>query len=251
MLLKMLVLFAHLLGTCLALGMIALTDARLVAKVLGYRVVIPPPSRFETRAIVVALLMLVISGAGLVAFGLAENPDYLGNPKLQAKLLLVALLCANAFVLHYAVFPSLERATPVSRWSGGQLSRVSLSVGLSNGLWLYCAFLGIARPWNFTKPIGEVLLIAMGVWLALAVVVRFALVLAARNAPEGAPDWLDSVKATLSGLGDFGGYEPRFDERADGEMDERPAASPLLANRARARDRALARDRKAQRGLRV
>lgn len=245
MLLKMLVLFAHLLGTCLALGMIALTDARLIAKVLGYRVVIPPPSRFETRAIALALLMLVVSGAALVAFGLAENRDYLGNPKLQAKMLLVALLCANAFVLHYVVFPSLERATPVSQWSSGQLSRVSLSVGLSNGLWLYCAFLGIARPWNFSKPITEVLLIAMGVWLALAVVVRFALVLAARNPPEGAPDWLDSVKATLSGLGDLGGYAPRFDDDTPGGTDEAPAASPWLAGRARSRDR------KAHRGLRA
>lgn len=241
----MLVLFAHLLGTCLALGMIALTDARLIAKVLGYRVVIPPPSRFETRAIVLALLVLVISGAALVVFGLVENPDYLGNPKLQAKLLLVALLCANAFVLHYVVFPSLERATPVSQWSGGQLSRVSLSVGLSNGLWLYCAFLGIARPWNFTKPITEVLLVAIGVWLALAVVVRLALVLAARNAPEGAPDWLDSVKATLSGLGDLGGYAPRFDEPPSGRTDEAPAAPVLVAARPRARDR------KAHRGLRA
>jgi hypothetical protein len=112
---QLLVLFAHLMGVCLALGMIILTDARLLARVAGYRVVIPPPTRFDTRVVGVALLLLTVSGAGLIGFGLDARPDYLANPKLQVELVLVLLLAANSVVLHQVVFPILERGRPVSR----------------------------------------------------------------------------------------------------------------------------------------
>jgi hypothetical protein len=29
-------------------------------------------------------------------------------------------------------------------------------VALSNSLWMYCAFLGIARPWRYSMPFAEV-----------------------------------------------------------------------------------------------
>lgn len=54
---------------------------------------------------------------------------------------------------------------------------------------------------------GEVLAVALVVWLALAAVLRFMLTLAARDQPEAQADWIDSMKATLSGLGDLGGPE--------------------------------------------
>jgi hypothetical protein len=197
---QLLVLFAHLVGVSLALGMIILTDARLLARVAGYRVVILPPTRFDTRVIGVALLLLAVSGAGLIGYGLAARPDYLANPKLQAKLVLVLLLAANAVVLHHVVFPILERGRPVSRWTSRSCWRVALSVGLSNSLWFYCAFLGIARPWNYTLPFWQVFAVAPVLWLAFALAIRFTLTLAGRDEPRGQGDWIDSMKATLSGL---------------------------------------------------
>lgn len=143
---QLLVVFVHLVGTCLAIGTIVLTDARLMAQFMGYKVVIAPPSRFETRVIAIALLLQVASGAVLVLLHQADGGEIALNGKLQAKMLLVALLCTNAFVLHYLVFPRLERNVPLARWSGRRRTLVALSVALSNGLWLYCAFLGIARP---------------------------------------------------------------------------------------------------------
>lgn len=41
-------LFLHLMATCAAIGTIVITDMRLMARVIGYRVVIPPPERFDT-----------------------------------------------------------------------------------------------------------------------------------------------------------------------------------------------------------
>lgn len=196
---KLLVLFIHLLSTCLALGTIFLTDARLLGKMFGYRVVIPRPSQLDTRIITAALVVLCLSGATLVFWGFQERADYLANPKLQVKVALVALLVANAFVLHFRVFPILERGEPLARWRPAQLNLVALSVGLSNSLWVYCAFLGIARPWNYAMMGGEVAFFGLSLWALVAMGLRFLLALAARDEPDGDPDWMDSVKARLGG----------------------------------------------------
>lgn len=227
----MLVVFVHLVAVCLALGMIMLTDARLLARVAGYRVVILPPSRFDTRVVTVALLMLVATGVGLVAIGLTNRPDFLSNPKLQAKLVLVALLAANAIVLHQVVFPILERSKPVSRWTVRTCWRVSMSVGLSNCLWFYCAFLGVARPWNFTVPFWQVFAVAVALWVAFALTIRFVLTLAGRDAPRGEGDWIDSMKSTLSGVtgqSGLGEFQHDFERAAAPTLRSRPARLALI-----------------------
>lgn len=194
----MLIVYVHLIATCMAIGVIVMTDMRLLAKLVGYRVVIPPPERFETLMIVVAMTTLVLSGLALVMIGLADNPNYLGNPKLQAKILLVALLVVNAFALHYVTFPRLAKVRPVASWGVRDHLSVALPVGLSNSLWMYCAFLGIARPWNFTISIFEVLGIGFVLFAFASAVVLVALRFAARDEPRAQPDWIDSMKARLS-----------------------------------------------------
>ena len=202
--LKMLVVFLHLIATCAAIGTIVITDLRLMAKVMGYRVVIPPPQRFETIMISAALMALYLTGASLVLLGLAERPDYLLNGKLQGKLLLVALLTANAFMLHYRVFPILQRSQPVSHWRRREWMTVALAVSLSNSTWFFSAFLGIARDWNFLVSPGFVLLIALLAWGVLFLLVNAVLLIASRDAPKPQPDWIDAVKSSWSELGELG-----------------------------------------------
>ncbi|QHE84649.1 hypothetical protein [Hydrogenophaga sp. BPS33] len=198
MLLTLLV-FLHLLATCAAIGTIVLTDLRLVARAVGYRVVIPPPERLETRIVSVAMVVLYLTGAALIALHQLEVPDYLSNnPKLQAKIALVVVLTLNALVLHWGVFPVLSRAKPVSRWKRRDWMLVAASVSLSNGLWFYCAFLGIARVWNGTVALEFVLLVALTVWLVMFTLVNALLVLASRDEPTTRRDWIDSFKASLS-----------------------------------------------------
>jgi|GEM_PF-1070618 len=197
--LKLLLVYGHLLGTCLALGMMAMTDLRLLSRVVGYRVVIEPPTGFELRVITSALILLLATGAMLIILGLHENPNYLmGNEKLQAKMVLVALLCANAFVLHFGVFHHLERVRPVAMWTERQCDAVAISVGVSNSLWLYCAFLGIARTWNQGMPLGSVLLIGLALMAAMACGARLVLKFAARNEPTGPFDWIDHIKHAIN-----------------------------------------------------
>ena len=196
--LKTLIVYIHLIATCVAIGTIVITDLRLAAKASGYKVVIPPPERLETTIIAFALTLLYLTGAAVVVLGLQADPDFLGNQKVQAKLVLVGLLTLNAFVLHRKVFPILGRSQPVSRWSRRDWTTVAGSVSLSNSLWFFCAFLGIARTWNGTVSLGYVLTVAALVWLSVFVLVHLLLSLASRDEPKPTPDWIDSMKASLS-----------------------------------------------------
>jgi len=198
---KLLLLFAHLLGTSLALGAIVATDIRLLRRLADDRVRIAPPNPFVMRLITLALLVLYATGGGLIALGLIDDPSYLsGNPKLLAKLILVGAISINALVLHRYTFPGLARGRRVARWKFGDFMRVALPVSISNCLWMYCAFLGIARPWSRTVSIGFVL--GTAAWL-LALTLAGAttvLVIAAQDRTDTEPGWIDALKRRLDAL---------------------------------------------------
>jgi hypothetical protein len=198
--LKLLLLFAHLLGTSLALGAIVATDLRLLGKLADARVRIAPPNPFVMRLIALALLLLYATGAALIGLGLADDPQTLSNPKLQAKLILVAVLSVNALVLHRYTFPGLAHSRRVARWKWPDFLRVAVPVSLSNCLWMYCAFLGIARPWNFHVSLGFVL--GTGAWLFAATLAAITAVLAiaAQDRTGCEPGWIDAVKRRLGAI---------------------------------------------------
>lgn len=178
---KLLIVFAHLLAVCTAIGAIVATDLRVMRKLTEPGLRIAPPNPYVVRLVGASLLVLYATGAALMWLGQQENPDYLANPKLQAKLLLVVLLTLNAVLLHRHTFPWLAKARRVANWRFGEGLRVAVPVAASNSLWLYCAFLGIARPWNFVVPLNDVLAIAAGVFLLSLASVLVALAFAARR----------------------------------------------------------------------
>jgi hypothetical protein len=176
--------FGHLLATSMALGAIVATDLRMLSKLAQDRVRIPPPNEFVARLVSVALVMLWATGAGMVVMGLRNNPDFL-TPKIQAKILLVMLLTANAFVLHRWTFPRLARGRSVGRWRLREWIVVAMPVALSNALWMFCAFLGVARPWNATMSVRDVLHVAAWLYLFAFVVVCVVLAAAGWQEPRG------------------------------------------------------------------
>ncbi|HEU4460406.1 MAG TPA: hypothetical protein VFR90_14895 [Methylibium sp.] len=156
--LKLIVVFVHLLAVCTALGAIIATDLRLLARLRERRLRLAPPNAYVMRLVGVSLAVLWASGALLLWLGHQEDPAYLsGNPKLIGKLMLVAVLTLNAAWLHLHTFRWLARARRVARWRFSETIAVAAPVAVSNSLWLYCAFLGIARPWNGVVPLGRVL----------------------------------------------------------------------------------------------
>jgi hypothetical protein len=202
--LSLLLVFAHLLAASMALGAIVATDLRLLSKLAQDRTRIAPPNAFVARIVVVALLVLYATGAAIVWRGVLERPDYLANPKLQAKLALVVLLTINAFVLHRLSFPRLARGRRVARWHASDWIAVGIPVGVSNFLWMFVAFLGVARAWNDTMPFGDVMAVAaIGYGVAQSVVFAI-LAVAASGADPVANPRAAFVRRRLASLGNLG-----------------------------------------------
>ena len=197
---KLIVLFAHLLGTSLALGAIVATDIRLLGRLAQARVRIAPPNPFVMRLIGVALALLYLSGGILLWLGWSADSSTLSNPKLQGKLLLVLLLSLNAVVLHHITFPSLVRGRRVARWKWRDFLRVAVPVALSNALWMYCAFLGIARPWNHTVSLSFVLVTGALVFAAALLGVGALLTVAAQDRTGREPGRIDVMKRQMARL---------------------------------------------------
>jgi hypothetical protein len=202
--LSLLLVFAHLLAASMALGAIVATDLRLLSKLAQDRTRIAPPNEFVARIVVVALVVLYATGAAIVWQGVLERPDYLANPKLQAKLALVVLLTINAFVLHRLTFPRLARGRRVARWHASDWIVIGIPVGISNFLWMFVAFLGVARAWNGTISFGEVMAVAaIGYGVAQGAVFAI-LAVAASGADPIANPRAAFVRRRLASLGNLG-----------------------------------------------
>jgi hypothetical protein len=202
--LSMLLVFAHLLAASMALGAIVATDLRLLSKLAQDRTRIAPPNEFVARIVVVALVVLYATGAAIVWQGVLERPDYLANPKLQAKLALVVLLTINAFVLHRLTFPRLARGRRVARWHASDWIAIGIPVGVSNFLWMFVAFLGVARAWNGTVSFGDVMAVAAIAYAVAQGAVFAILAVAASGADPVANPRAAFVRRWLASLGNLG-----------------------------------------------
>ena len=200
----MLLVFAHLLAASMALGAIVATDLRLLSKLSQDRLRIAPPNEFVARIVMVALLMLYVTGGGIVWHGVLERADYLSNPKLQAKVLLVVLLTLNAFVLHRLTFPRLARGRRVARWHAADWILVAVPVGVSNFLWMFVAFLGVARPWNYDMPFRDILEIAAALYVVAQVGVFAILAVAGKNVETEKKGLTGALRRSLASVGSLG-----------------------------------------------
>lgn len=235
----MLLVFAHLLAVSTALGAIVATDLRLLSKLAQDRTRIAPPNEFVTRMVMVALLVLYATGGALVGNGLLERADYLANPKLQAKLVLVVLLTVNAFILHRLTFPRLARGRRVARWHASDWLIVGVPVAVSNFLWMFVAFLGIARAWNGTMPFGEIMAIA-GVLYGVAQAAVFAiLAVAASGADPSTHPRSARARRWLASLGNLGRLAV-VEEESRPPRPAGPAFDPPAANGAERAEAATA-----------
>jgi hypothetical protein len=201
--LYLMLVFGHLLATSMALGAIVATDLRMLSKLAHDRVRIPPPNEFVARLVTIALGLLYVTGAGMLWIK-SQQPEPLLNAKLQGKLLLVLLLTVNAVVLHRWTFPRLARGRSVGRWHTADWIVVVMPVALSNCLWMFCAFLGIARPWNDSMPLRDVLEIAAALYAVALVGVVCVLAAASRPQADESGGPVKAFKRALASIGRLG-----------------------------------------------
>lgn len=166
--------YIHLIAACSAIGVILISDLKLLKYFFSTESEEKNPDiHLEIKIVIGSLCMLWATGILLVLQGIAANPEYLLNQKLQAKIILVVILTLNAFALHLISLPRIFNLE-----QHAEFAKTVLPASISNSIWFYAAFLGIARHWNFSEPLEFVLAVWLLIWLiafaVMYVVIRVA-----------------------------------------------------------------------------
>ena len=197
--LKTLIVYAHLLAACVAIGILLIQDLAL-AKSKGSPLSATAIKDLTKSAEVmfIALVVLWISGLALVLLGYLENPQqYLMNEKLWAKFTVVSVLTLNGIALHYFSFPRVTSRRGLLGLPTFEQILVTLTGALSSVSWLFACYLGIARPWNYTVDYSFVMFIYSGL-LVGAFIVAGEVLRAMRKAEPEPPMLTEQIRMNAS-----------------------------------------------------
>jgi hypothetical protein len=163
---KVMIVYLHVLATCLAIGSIMTADWRLLR---GRHFPLRPGSiarlQQTQRGVNLSLIALWISGALLVWIGYMDQPErYLNNEKLWAKISVVTLLTINGWLLHRFAFPALLQGRIPANLPSRKRHFLTMLSSISGASWLFAVFLGIARPWNHTIGYFDVMSVFFGLF---------------------------------------------------------------------------------------
>jgi len=187
-LLRLGVVYVHLLACCVAIGLVLTSDIAMVRDLLKRKVLTAHDNaHLESlqKSVVFALISLWITGIAIISIDyLEKGVDYFMNPKLHAKVIIVALLSYNGVMLHRLVLPALQKAGSLLNL-GFSARMLALACGsLSAVSWMYAAMLGVGRPLAWKYSLSE-LLMAYPVLIALGFLAM--LVLTQRARQQGTP----------------------------------------------------------------
>jgi hypothetical protein len=164
---KTLIVYMHLLGACVAIGVLLIQDVAIMrSKGAPLNADAAKELIRSARIVSVALLCLWCSGILLFAIGYVENPQqYITNQKLWSKFVVVSILTINGFFLHFYSFPKVISVKGLLGFGLMEQVLVTLSGAVSSVSWLFACYLGVARPWNNTTEFSYI----MSVYLALLI----------------------------------------------------------------------------------
>ena len=139
-----------------------------------------------SRAVAFGFALLLGSGAVFLLAYAVATPAALGNPKLWAKLAVVAILALNARLVHRFVLPRVGRQLGRRLFEGvprPERDAMLLVGAVSAVSWISATVLGTVRELNTVVPFA-VLIVAYLAALSLA---ALSVLLAARVAPQVGP----------------------------------------------------------------
>ncbi len=185
--LRVALIFCHLLGFSVALYLVMREDLRFLLT-----------SRFDLGELAVtardvsrALALLLVSGAAVIWLDTGfQLEEIAARPKLVAKIIVVSVLTVNGALLHLVLFPML--AGPAARTRPAAIL-ASVLGAVSSVSWLYASFLGVANPLAGQLGLNGFLglyasAVAGGIVVSLAVVApRFQRLVAGTDARFASP----------------------------------------------------------------
>ncbi|MBL0936415.1 MAG: hypothetical protein IBJ07_16850 [Rhizobiaceae bacterium] len=162
LLLKCSLRIVHFFGLALGLGSATLLDIYLFKFMIKGRITERVWTIFEfgTRIVNVGLVLLWASGLGFLAYYFAFDPAKLANPKIWAKLAIVAALTLNGAVLHWVVLPRVRQRIGRSLLDGIDRRHIGLFAttgALSAVSWYFPVLLGALSQLNGTVSAAAIL----------------------------------------------------------------------------------------------
>jgi hypothetical protein len=182
-LMRMGVVYAHLIACCVAIGLVLTSDYAMIKQMITGKddATLSDKTHLDTlkKTVLLALAALWVTGIGIVLLDYSvKGAVYFLNPKLQAKILVVALLTVNGFLLHSAVLPAIKKAGTLVKMEANARTLAVFAGVVSGVSWFYGAMLGIARPLSWKYSLGEImfaypLFICLG-FVAMTLLVKWA-----------------------------------------------------------------------------
>jgi hypothetical protein len=184
---KLILLNIHLLSLAVALGSMLVAEHLVSERVLFARRKPFTADVFETvlfasHVVSVALLLLWLSGIGFVVLGYVDNPAYIENQKIWAKVSIVVVMSLNGIYIHRTLLPRLLEVSQGGSFIHGmaESARFRLSFSASIAGWLLAAFYGTAKFLNHGYQYGGL----FGLYLVI-VIVLFAVSYVVRPDSKG------------------------------------------------------------------
>jgi len=189
-LVRLSVVYVHLLACCVAIGLVFASDVAMVKDLFKGRGAGGHDANHLAglqKSVGNALIFLWLTGAAVIGIDYVEKGmQYFANPKLQAKVLIVLLLTFNGLLLHRHVLPAMQKVGSLLELNIG-MRLFALFAGAFSGVsWLYAAMLGVGRPLAWKYSLSE-LLMAYPVLIVLGFASMVALTQWARQRNNAEP----------------------------------------------------------------
>ena len=166
---KTVLIYFHLLSLAAAFGSVLVAEYLIFSRHRQFSRDSYDTVIFVSRTATVSLLLLWLTGIGLVSVGYLDDPLYIANQKIWAKVSIVLLMSINGTYIHRWLLP---RFADVAR--GGLLirtatesARMRLAFATSLAGWFITAFYGAAKFLNQGYNYGEL----YGLYLATVMMI--------------------------------------------------------------------------------
>ena len=155
-------LIAHVIGLVIGFGVAISIDFLLLRALLSRRLspIILDVAVHAAKLTTFGLLILWLSGIGFLLEYSNTAPEKLENPKIYAKIIIVALLSLNGYLIHRLVFPILWRYTGKDILGSASIRVLFLfcaCAAISTVSWIFPLVFGLNSALNFTYPAEDLL----------------------------------------------------------------------------------------------
>ena len=160
--LKTFVIASHLMGLCIGLGGAIIMDA-IIFKFFHHQKITQDQVSlftFMSKLVTAGLVILWLTGLGFLAIYYFQDAAKLANPKIWGKVSIVTILTLNGVFLHYKILPLVKAfvGNTLFAISTPKQNLLMVATGTVSAVsWFIPFFLGVAKEFNFSVSIAEIL----------------------------------------------------------------------------------------------